>query len=579
MTKIKITPKTILNRFKYGVWGTLGNGSSCEVHFLQTILTGDDIDNVKKISEIPESQKWKIKDLFQRNVNNKRVSDEIVPYLSDGKKIKFFNPLTLIVLPHDLKHKIDKEVPFLETEDFLDDIGISFNGLKKDGFYRFGKSSEPFFAKLEWNSNSCHMVAIDGQHRLSALKEIKNDPNNPFEDWKIPAVILIIHKIEKQATPDLLEIVRGLFVDINEKSERLSKSRKIILNDSLPADVLCQEIIEFSHANTGKPETIPLNFFDWRGDSEGSQQPLSKIITVEELNNWIIGFFGFSSEKDKVKNFKLPNWLLTLGLPKGDMDYQNNKKFRNFVSKDFIPAFHNYITSLTFIDNYFKSIENKFKGNELKYFLERERYGNPQKPDFDLEKLYESNFKKEIVSIYQTSIPELLTKDIGLRSIIFCFSQKDLIEKIYNVLYPKNNNNYSWTIHSQFCSKIINLIVKDKWFEEKKLSADKRKVYINLIFSSNTNIINYRTDLIENSIGGLMILLFIKYSNVNKSNQIIEKITENILDVLSDTYKKDIKKQVKADLIASGSPIDNVYIDSETDKLAKQKIRALNQLI
>ena len=179
MTKIKITTKTILNRVKYGVWGTLGGGSSCEVHFLQTIITGDDIDNVKKISEIPESQKWKIKDLFQRNVNNKRVSDEIVPYLNDDKKIKFFNPLTLIILPHDLKLKIDKEVPLLEKEDFTDDIGITFNAIKKDGYYRFGTSSEPFFAKLEWNSNSCYMVAIDGQHRLSALKEIKNDSNNP----------------------------------------------------------------------------------------------------------------------------------------------------------------------------------------------------------------------------------------------------------------------------------------------------------------------------------------------------------------------------------------------------------------
>jgi hypothetical protein len=284
----KVVQKKInnLNRIKYGIWGTLGSGNNCEVHFIQTILTSDDIDNVKRISEIPESQKWKVKDLFQRNVNKKRVNDGIIPYLNDDTRIKFFNPLTLIILPHDLKDRIIKEIPILKQEKYVDsNTELEFDGFNYEGFYRFGLSDEPFFGKVDWNSNTCYMVAIDGQHRLTALKEIKNNPNNNISDWKVPAVILMVHKTKNVNTPDLLEVVRKVFIDINNRARKVNNARKIILNDALSVDVLCQEIIEYSHSQ--KNESLPLHFFDWRGDDD-DQIPVSSVVSVEELNNWFI---------------------------------------------------------------------------------------------------------------------------------------------------------------------------------------------------------------------------------------------------------------------------------------------------
>ena len=113
--KIKINTKdTKYEQKQTGIWGCLGSGAGCDVHYIQSVLSSKDLDNIQLISEIPDSKSWPIKDLFQRNINHSRVDGPLMDYLNDPKKIKFFNPLTLILLPHDEKDEILKEIPFLK---------------------------------------------------------------------------------------------------------------------------------------------------------------------------------------------------------------------------------------------------------------------------------------------------------------------------------------------------------------------------------------------------------------------------------------------------------------------------------
>jgi hypothetical protein len=52
--------------------------------------------------------------LFQREIDHERVENEIIPYFQDENKIKYFSPITLILLPTDnLKRNILKNIEYL----------------------------------------------------------------------------------------------------------------------------------------------------------------------------------------------------------------------------------------------------------------------------------------------------------------------------------------------------------------------------------------------------------------------------------------------------------------------------------
>ena len=87
----------VYNKTKFGYFGELATGAHAHLRFLQTALSGEDLDNITLIENIPGSETWDVRDLFQRDWYKERVTNEILPYLKYKTKVKFFNPLTLDV--------------------------------------------------------------------------------------------------------------------------------------------------------------------------------------------------------------------------------------------------------------------------------------------------------------------------------------------------------------------------------------------------------------------------------------------------------------------------------------------------
>ena len=54
------------NQSLYGFYGELGK-SHFGVRFIQTALHVSDLDKITLVSEIPDSEKWPIRELFQRD--------------------------------------------------------------------------------------------------------------------------------------------------------------------------------------------------------------------------------------------------------------------------------------------------------------------------------------------------------------------------------------------------------------------------------------------------------------------------------------------------------------------------------
>ena len=100
-----------------GVYGQFGTGAGVHAFYLQSALTPPQLDWVSLISDLRGSERWPVRDLFQRDVDNERITESLLPYLQDEEKIKFFNPLTLTLLPiSENDDSVLSQMPMEEAE-------------------------------------------------------------------------------------------------------------------------------------------------------------------------------------------------------------------------------------------------------------------------------------------------------------------------------------------------------------------------------------------------------------------------------------------------------------------------------
>ncbi len=549
---------------KFGIWGTLGSGAGCDVHFIQMVLSSRDLDNIKLISDIPESKRWSIKDLFQRNINQSRVDNQLMQYLNDPDRIKFFNPITLILLPHNLKNEIIKDIPFLKENGEVKDSGIPFNEREFEEYYKLGFSHSLQLGKFEWNKDNCFVVAIDGQHRLSALKKLKQSGSSNFKDWKIPAVLLCIHKEkDSKVKVGLLEAVRRVFIDINNKAERITEARKILLNDSLVLDVISQEIIEFAHSSDDD-RRVPLVFFNWRGDQDKEKKSsFSSVVSVEEINRLLNSYFELPSENDKSP--VLPNWLRNASIPEGELSYNASTNVRKFVNNEFVPGFHVFLKSIQPFKNYLSELEDIFSTPNGKYSFEKDAYDTVDEFNHDKELYYFDGFQQQIIQ-KKSTIPSLLNMDIGFRAIMYVYSQKNLFEKIY-LEKDKSKSEITWEEHASKIAEIINKLIKHGWFVYDPKSKIQYKYLTGLVYSVTGPVVNYRIDDVPYAFGALLLRLSINLMGVKIDDVNFTKKIESITDDLKTSYLKDIKKRIRTELAPTWTKT-NKELSKEVQKLA-----------
>ena len=121
-----------------GVFGTFGAGGGLQIAYLQSTLDAADLHKVRLVSEIEGSDRWPVRDLFQRDVDYERVEKSILPWLQDITKVKFFNPLTLTLIPVDPDSRsIIREVSELQRTTLVDPNGEEWIVWSSDGMYRF----------------------------------------------------------------------------------------------------------------------------------------------------------------------------------------------------------------------------------------------------------------------------------------------------------------------------------------------------------------------------------------------------------------------------------------------------------
>jgi hypothetical protein len=533
--------------------GELGDGANAKIRFLQTVIKASELDSIKLISNIPGSERWDVRDLFQRDVDNARVNEEILPYLIDSSKVKFFNPLTLVILPMDSdKENIIKELECVDAVT-TDEEEQPATVYERKGFFKLIEW-DGGFGKMEWNNEKCNIVAIDGQHRLSALKEWHSMVNRPegadLKTWKIPVVLLSLYKIDpNESTATLLEIVRRTFVYINKKAQQVNRARELLLDDESVTAICTQEIIRYSHENDCKElgardeSILPLIFFDWRGESK---KALASIKTIEEVHDWLEDFvLGSNFESKQEIELDILEAMPPLqGWNKQNLTHDDvtwlRVAFREkvmqgvvYLLKEFSP-YKQYIAKCRDIER-----TEFHQGNAASQFaFMKLRFGAHDAPREREEEVLAAYNKLaiELGDLKKRLFDELLEFDIGMRAVLFAFSNTK--ERVESSIC----SSVAWIEHAQSFVEALNALYKEGWFKGyfDMLEEDKEKLKImtHLAFEESGNITNYKPKDVANAFGALLVLLVMKRWKKAK------KIEAVFFDEVWDDVMLDMKKPV-----------------------------------
>jgi len=319
---------------KIGSFGDFKASKSYELNYLMTTLDINDIDDLSSASDVLSFDDTKFEELIQRDIDYRRVDEQIIQnYLEKGKdKVIFFPPM--LVTPMVVKEgkplekfkekNISKEgeeliinwdnqmqlvFPICESADEDYPYKVIDNEKNSIAIYNYATT-------LRYKSKSVKLVVIDGQHRFMALKRIWDDENkrNLIESIKIPLCIFFtpnaVEDDDDNNTNTLTKSMRQLFVTINSTAKQVSGHFIVLLSDDSLSSYAVRDIANYWKDND------KLFFLEWneREDRRASQINKKYSITTVKILDTVLKEKLFKKgrtknilELDKVEKLWLDN--------------------------------------------------------------------------------------------------------------------------------------------------------------------------------------------------------------------------------------------------------------------------------
>lgn len=311
--------------FLFGKYGH----SEITIPYLQVNMSfSDAAAYLSLVSDMPgsSSMEWGIHELFQREIDWKRVEQRIVPYLKGEKNPQFFNALTIALLPFKDAALHDFTEPHWEPPPLQGQQGfgkIASFGPITCGFWQEWDTIDEEGAglgQLAWNLNQVTGVAIDGQHRLAAIKSAVQGRTASYMESAIPVIFVVLDPELGYTGPTgkdgVISTLRQLFIDLNKHAKVPSRGRQILLDDRDPASICVRSCVggKLRHGREElleDPPRLPLSLVDWH--SEQAKFSESPYVTTVLGLDWIVGqILNISPLQDMMAYDDLGNKITTL---------------------------------------------------------------------------------------------------------------------------------------------------------------------------------------------------------------------------------------------------------------------------
>lgn len=297
------------------------------VPYMSAVLNTRDINDwIQLVVEDTKyvDQDWNIESLYQRDLDQHRVIQIAREYLGDNQNNRpaFFNSLTVVLMKKDMPATnyvapaLIKKPEYPETRE-IGPIRICFERTSQGKKYPAACS----FGTLSWNRSQVRAVAIDGQHRLAALKQFFSNDADSAEKLSVSVLFLVIDEklgfIAPSSTKsEQVKYMRSIFIDLNKHAVPVSRARNILLDDRDPQALILKGLLgeNLTYSPTrnnnrwglkkGKARefdsNIPLSLVDWHGETRSKidQGPyLSSILSLDWIVRKVLSSKGHPPQK------------------------------------------------------------------------------------------------------------------------------------------------------------------------------------------------------------------------------------------------------------------------------------------
>jgi hypothetical protein len=262
--------------------------------------------------------------LLQRDLNDLRVSKELIPYLLnvvnnvvDEKHIAFFPAILCVLMPKGFIDK-ESEVSYPTPMIMSGNEGmISYNKEWQCEHFPDDHGAPTPLGKLKIDLGKTHIIVLDGQHRANAFRIIANSfddsgRNSIYASFyadlvkpeilkaDLPVTVVWFESVENSIAiqPDLIS--RRLFVDVNQNAKVINESRHVLLNDREPSDVMTRFFYSYLASNYHfQCNTFSLvhSGFDFDENLRSRTSPHKLTLVVPELMSYTFDWLFFGKRK------------------------------------------------------------------------------------------------------------------------------------------------------------------------------------------------------------------------------------------------------------------------------------------
>ena len=594
-------PKTRhYNQSLPGVFGEFGSASNLHAFYVQSTISPEELTNkVKLVGQIPGSERWGVRDLFQREVDEERVTDSLIPYLRSDQ-IKFFNPLTLTLLPMQDTRVVSENLPVVKVYDAPEN-GDDWHCMERAPYYRMKHLvNAQQYAELEWNDSRCKLVAIDGQHRLSALKRIFEDYDNDeyFLNWRIPVVVVSFKESDNNTNPPtVLEVVRKIFVYINSTAKEINRQREILLSDESINSLATQELVQISHSNElqDNPDISKLSllFFDWRGE-ERAGKPIASVSAfkpITEIHDWFSNYIlgeDFDRQQKSMLGIRPRDTELNTFFVAKDkrLDHNASALIREKLHDHVLPSISKVLENFEPIKSYNSKLHELVSATDSdvhNHAVHNLKFGSNYANRTTQKKIMEKQkeLEDQIKSLRDAHIQEPFSDDIGMRGVMSAFY---LIRTFFGL--PNDTLEYS-----EWFTEALNQAYNAKLFYP-KLRKNSINVLEHVIVDQREQVINYRLHEANKAFGAYIALVVCAYGSENMKQlwdtqhsnfeQLCQDFTQTRIYELGETilrgYKKQVRAEIKDEYPDGGKPLTDA-VTRKANQLRNKHLKVIEQLL
>lgn len=327
-TALDLTLEGSVGSFRVG--SVDGGSRSLEVKYLLTHvgLNFASPSNDKLLSalapvrEIFDFETLDFDEIMQRDIDDARVSAELVPYLLDEQSkdmIKLFPPIVIVVMPiQEGRTQPERFYPEVTSETMPADpnrewpLLVTRSGAAGREVFQFEQPMEggqPLMhdlVRLRLNTHRTRLVIVDGQHRAMALLAIYRNLKDQWSDerraqfkeyysaWtkayierfnldeiNLPVILCTIPELDTTYNGDfdMKKAARSIFLTLNKTARQVSDARNKLLDDNDLISFLMRRTL--SHIK-GKDERSPqaLRIVNVELDQDGSRQKIQTPVAI-----------------------------------------------------------------------------------------------------------------------------------------------------------------------------------------------------------------------------------------------------------------------------------------------------------